>query len=668
MGHNNYYPFCIIGATKELKQYIRGKYEFLLVFSHFNNQDWQQNTLKAAKSIRQRKEIAERRPLVNFYILVSNARHLKHEIDKIKGGTEAAIIPFTFQEILSCENNDQLKLLILNRFAEYLYENNMLGEETPIEEDALLFGDRGKIADAIVQRCIEHKHSGIFGLRRSGKSSVLHAVERRLEIAKIKYINIESRSALEGIDSWKIALFDIAKGVRQSTLELAQEDGETRSQFNVRLNLNSTEEEYIKRPSQCFVEDIKLYTRNEQTFVIAIDEIELITYNTATSTMWQDLDSYKGFWGALRDSGCSLIICGVNSTINERSVIEFKGKTCDNPMYERVHNCADFSKTYLPAFTDEQTRIMINTLGGYSNVAFNYIYVDINRAFGGQPYAIRQFCAYMFDQIKELRKPDEPYEITKPTFDALLVDFCNSEKGMQLFNTILQHIAIYREEYSMLKRIALSPDKYRTVEEKDVSLIDHLEKYGLIEYDRSTLFVTFNIQSIQDYIRKISSKNPEDMNNDERRRYIQERVKICEQKLKTHIYNYYKVTGNEEAGKTLIGHYSGIIIPNDKARPLPNLSTSSWKDVFDHSKFIFYFSTIRKIISDNWRTLGKAFEEAGITREKFNVYLKDINAGRSDADHYDAEDMFHPEDWEISDITMQTFIVAYNAFEAFFNT
>ena len=199
----------------------------------------------------------------------------------------------------------------------------------------------------------------------------------------------------------------------------------------------------------------KHYIKNEDVFVLAIDEIELITYNTATSPVWKSLDAYKEFWGALRDSGCSLIVCGVNSTINEKSIIEYNGQTCDNPMYERIHYCSDFSKTYLPVFSDEQTKIMINTLGNYSNVSFNDIYVDINRAFGGQPYAIRQFCAFMFDCIKSHRTPNQVYEISKPTFDALIVDFNCSSKGEQVFRTILQHICIYKDEYEMLKKFAL---------------------------------------------------------------------------------------------------------------------------------------------------------------------------------------------------------------------
>lgn len=671
-GHNTIFPFCLVGATRILKQYIRGQYEFLLIFSHFDSEDWQQSTIQAAKFIRRRREIFERRPLVNFYMLVSNARNLKQEIDKMKGGTDAAIIPFTLKEIIQCRDKNELKVLLLSRFDEYYFENNMLGEENPIEEDTLLFGDRGKIADSIVQRCMENKHSGIFGLRRSGKSSVLRAVERRFVQNDVKYIHIEARSALEVIDSWKTALYDVARQIRICMLDLKQNEEETRAEFNERLRLNSTEMDYQKRPSQCFVEDVKHYLQDKKTFVIAIDEVELITYNTATSPMWQDLDSYKGFWGALRDAGCSLVICGVNSTINERSTIYFKGKTCDNPMYERIQNCAGFSKTYLPSFTDGQTKIMINTLGGYSNIDFSQIYVDINRAYGGQPYAVRQFCAYLFERVKKHRSPHEIYKVSKATFDGLLLEFNNSDKGIQLFNTILQHVAIYKDEYEMLKRIALLPEKYGLISHEEISLIDHLEKYGLIEYDKATFFVTFTIQAIQEYIRKMSEKEPTDMNNDERRQYIQEKVMICEKKLKKYIMNYYTYNEGEAVGRKIIeglinGKHPTIRI-NRKAHPVADPATCKFKEFFDHSRFIIYFSTLKTIIINNWNTLGRSFINNGINKEKFIVCMEDLNAGRNDADHYDAEDMNCPDDWEIETKVMQAFCVAYDTIETFFDS
>ena len=657
LGNNSVYQFCILGNTKELKQFVRGRYEFLLVFSHFDKGNWQQKTLRVASSIRQRKEIAERRLLANFYILISNAANVKAEIERIKGGTSAAVIPFTFDEILACSDKKQLQDLLLSRFEEFYFENNMLGEKSAIEEDMLLFGDRGKIADSIVQRCKEGAHSGVFGLRRSGKSSVLRAVIRRLKYNEIKYIDIQSRSDLEHIGSWKLALFDIARRVRIATSSITKQDGETREQFDKRLGLFSTEEDYEKRPTQCFVDDYKRYAKEGEPFVIAIDEIELITYNSATSKIWQDLDAFSGFWGALRDSGCSLVLCGVNSTINERSLIEYKGKTCDNPMYERIHLCADFSKTYLPAFTDEQTKTMINTLGGYSNVAFNNVYSVINRAFGGQPYAIRQFCAFMFDKMKGARKPNEVYEFSMPTFDALVDEFCRSTKGSELFSTILQHVTIYKGEYEMLKHLAFSIESDRIIDEERAREIDHLEKYGIIEYDKKTRYVTFNITRIREYIQSIATKDPIDMNNDERRHYVQDAVAKCEKKLKQYILNYYRYSGGEPAGRTALRN---CISANPRANPAPDIATCDFKDFFDHQQFIMYFSAIKKVIVNNWGTLGRGIKDkCNLTKEEFQVYMSHMNAGRSDADHYDAEEMTCPEDWEIDNATMTDFIEAH---------
>lgn len=669
------YQFCLVGATSILKQYIRGKYEFLVVFSHFDNANWQQKTLIVEREIRKRREIADRRPLVNFYLLVSNADNLKGEIDKIKGGTSAAVIPFTFEELLDCSTDSELSVLIVKRFGEYLFENNMLGETNAIDDDNLLFGDRTKIADSIVYRCQQISNSGIFGLRRSGKTSVLNAVLRRLKPENIKYVKIESRSDLENLDSWKTALYDISKKIRQSTLSIKQEPEESRKQFIERLKLNSTEEDYQRRPSQYFVEDVKLYCKNEPVFVIAIDEVELITYNTAKTTSWKNVEAYCGFWGAIRDCGCALIVCGVNSTINEVNTIKFKGVQGDNPMYGRIISCADFSSTYLPVFTDDQTKYMLNTLGGYSNIAFSNVYSEINRAFGGQPYAIRQFGSFVFEKVKEFRKPTEKYEISKATVENLLNEFSDSSAGNNLCETILQHLTIFSGEYEMLKRLALSPEKYKTIQGQDISKIDHLQKYGLIEYDYSTSYVSFKIHSIKDYLNKISTKDPIDMTDDERRQYVQDCVADCETKLKTYIRQYYVYSNKEDVCRSSFKEYiysnkpHKLIIINKKASPQPDPNSCAFKDFFDHKKFIMYFSSIKSVIKDNWGMLGCKFLSMGISKSKFCSCMDDMNAGRTDADHYDAENtIVYPNNWIIDNITLQNFIAANNTLNKFFES
>lgn len=39
------YQFCVAGTTKMLKQFIQGKYEFIIILSHFDSEDWQSENL-----------------------------------------------------------------------------------------------------------------------------------------------------------------------------------------------------------------------------------------------------------------------------------------------------------------------------------------------------------------------------------------------------------------------------------------------------------------------------------------------------------------------------------------------------------------------------------------------------------------------------------------------
>ena len=663
MDQSSQYQFCLANVTETLKQFVRESGEFFVIFSHFDNKSWQQKTLKVERELRKRRDIAERRPLVNFYILVSNASELRAKIDSVKGEPHAAVIPFSFEELLGCKDKNELTECILTRFGEYYFENNMLGENDAIDNDNLLFGDRGKIADAVVARCHQGSNSGIFGLRRSGKTSVLNAVLRRLDWEGTPYVLVESRT-YETFSSWKSVLFEIACLARAREQGIEREEGESLSQFHARLNLTSSEEEYEKRGVACFIDDMRRYL-GDNLLVIALDEIELITYNTATSEAWKNLEAYKGFWSALRGCGCPLVVCGVNSTINEVSNLTFNDEQCDNPMYGRITNCSEYNETYLPAFTDEQTKAMINTLGQYSNIAFSNVYVQINNAFGGQPWAIRQFCSYVFDHVKAQREFTRIYEVSKATCENLMRQFQNSSAGVYLCETILQHLSIYRSEYSLLKKIALAPEKYSTISGEDTISIDHLQKYGLIEHDIDTEYISFRINIMRDYIHKTETKSPEDMDNTERRRYIQDCVAQCEKKLKRYVLNYYTYASSPEVGRALFFNENGkcTLKPHHGVEP----GACSFPDFFDHKKFDFYFSRLKTLISDNWEQLGKRFTDQGISLEKFVSCMDDLNAGRTDADHYDPENSADcPKNWEIDDQTMQAFRTAYETLNRFF--
>lgn len=689
MDQSSSYEFCLAGVTEYLKQFVRESGEFLIIFSHFKSQEWQEKTLKVEREVRKRSEIVERRPLVNFYILVSNAAELRAKVDAVKGLPQAAVIPFSFEELLTCKGKDELANCIISRFSEYYFENDMLAESDVIDDDNLLFGDRGKIADGIVARCVAGKHSGIFGLRRSGKSSVLNAVLRRLARSQIPYIKVEARN-YESYESWKDVLFDIACEVKACTLGIERGLDESRQSFIKRLNMRNQEEDYERRAVRCFTEDIYACLNEinknrtaEVKFVIAIDEIELIAYNSATSEAWKSKESCKGFWSAMRDCGCSLVLCGVNSSLNETSTLYYQGEELDNPMYGRITDASTSSDTYLPSFTDEQTKLMINTLGGYSNLDFSKVYSQINSAFGGQPWSIRQFCSYAFKSVRDARQPDRPYQISRATCTNLLREYNKSATGIEMCKTILQYLnKLYPEEYVLLGKLALNPDAHCIISADEIVSIDHLKKYGLIEHDSGRGDIAFRISIIREYMCKVLTKDPKEMTNDERRRYVQDRVAICERKLKTLVRDAYlgPSGAGEATGLAMIRQYVNVD-SNGNSRKIPfsckplvpkgiNPYSCSLSDFFDHKKCIFYFSTLNTMITGScWNLLKAKFSAVKMSKENFSTYMKDLNAGRTDADHYDAEDMSNaPADWEIDDVTLQAFGAAYAKLENFFQS
>lgn len=686
MDQSSTYEFCLAGVTEYLKQFVRESGEFLIIFSYFQNQGWQEKTLKVEREIRKRNDIVERRPLVNFYILVSNATELRVKIDSVKGLPKAAVIPFSFEELLACEGKNDIANCIISRFSEYYFENDMLAESDAIDDDNLLFGDRGKIADGIVARCESGKHSGIFGLRRSGKSSVLNAVLRRLARDQIPYIKVEARN-YESYESWKDVLFDIACDIKARILGFEQGLDESRKSFVQRLNMRNQEEDYNRRAVRCFIEDILAClnelekTDGEKTrFVIAIDEIELIAYNSASSDVWKSKESCKGFWSAMRDCGCSLVLCGVNSSLNETSTLYYQGEELDNPMYGRITDASTSADTYLPSFTDDQTKLMINTLGGYSNLDFSEVYAQINVAFGGQPWSIRQFCSYVFKAVRNKRCPDRLYRISRPTCTNLLREYNNSATGIEMCKTILQYLnKLYPGEYQLLGKLALNPDMHSIISADEVASVDHLKKYGLIEHDSGRGDIAFKIGIIHDYMSKVLIKDPKEMTNDERRRYIQDRVATCEKKLKTLVRDAYIGPGGagETAGLMMIQQYvsvdqNGCRRTNLQFQPLVAKGIDPYhckfSDFFDHKKCTFYFSTLRVMITRNcWNLVKRKFAAVKMSKDNFSTYMQDLNAGRTDADHYDAEDISNtPADWEVDDVTLQAFSAAYAKMENFF--
>lgn len=67
--------------------------------------------------------------------------------------------------------------------------------------------------------------------------------------------------------------------------------------------------------------------------------------------------------------------------------------------------------------------------------------------------------------------------------------------------------------------------------------------------------------------------------------------------------------------------------------------------------------------------MGQKLQAVGIDKNKFLVYMDALNAGRTDADHYDAENIIdYPDGWVIDDTVMSNFQNAMTNLNSFFET
>lgn len=96
--------------------------------------------------------------------------------------------------------------IIEERFKKWLFDIDLFSDKNPVREDAFFFGRRDYVND-IVDKYKRGIHSGVFGLRRSGKTSVLLAVQRLLDAQNYRnlFIPCENLSNL----SWHKALWKI---------------------------------------------------------------------------------------------------------------------------------------------------------------------------------------------------------------------------------------------------------------------------------------------------------------------------------------------------------------------------------------------------------------------------------------------------------------------------
>ena len=525
----------------------------------------------------------------------------------------SVVIPFSYGEFMSEKMTPDH---ILDRFRKYLFDADLFTTSQPIVNDVFFFGRRDYALD-VATKCKRASYlCGIFGLRRSGKTSMLYAIQRQLENSGCPVVFIPCQEELDTLN-WKDALYRVAQDVRH-VLDLDEEI----------LDKKVASENYKKDAANAFGEYMDTMIHDHpMPVVLMFDEIEAITFGVGKPTgLWYDGNNFVRFWNVLRgyctrpNSNLSIVVAGTNPMINE--VTSIGEEKIPNPMFQQLS--ASNQGSYLKPFDIPSTKTMIDTLGGYMGIKFNLsIPGKLVEDCGGHPYLIRLLCGQIYKYIRK-QKIRRPFEVSKAVYEAARAEFEKSNEAESFYLMILEILQTsYPREYDALKILAINGDG-QLARVLDNAQIVHLIGYGLIEKNGDHFAIRYD--TVKRFLQGKYEFERTGLSFKEQALEINTRMNDCELRLRALVrrtLNAYKRTVDPKQAilNAMAAHPS---VTESQKRIASGLT---YKDLFDPTvNHGCYFLVLVLAIEQNYDAIfSSIFEQdkktvIGILKERFNKY------------------------------------------------
>jgi len=593
LGVKSKYRYFLMKPIDIFQEMFNLEREIIVIFSPFGR--FEPRTLDAIDYVSKKYQFLRIEKICS--IIISKDDKVSEKLrDLLKNDKESQIvIPFSYDELR--KNKDSF--FIRNRFKEYFYSRDLFAFEAPLKKDLYFFG-RNDLVNKIVNRHKSNENSGLFGLRKTGKTSVIFGIQRTLSKIDEKSVFIDCQNPAFHMRRWNKALYYIIKEINiQNGLKLKLQDEKMYTEENASFVF----EEEIRRIHEIV---------DEKNILIIFDEIENITFNISPSEHWTKSLDFIYFWQTLRslfqklDGFFSYLIVGTNPLCVELPSIQNK----DNPIFNQI------PFEYIPGFDVPQTREMVRKLGKIMGIKFDeIIYGKLTEDFGGHPFLIRHLCSI----INRNCSFERPVTINK-------LNYYNAKEifRKEYFNYVemILHVLyqFYNDEYEMLKYLAIGDyEKFYDMDKKSPNYTNHLLGYGIIERNKDGF--SFKIETVKDYLSDKYKYTKLKMTPEEMKNEISERRNDLEPKMRkivrTQLMAQYGAAEATEKVLNILGGYR-------KTR----YKSYSYSDIFNPNKSNIYFEDLRKVIFKYWRTFGNIFD---MDQHEFDTMMKTINKYRIDA-------------------------------------
>ncbi|KST66441.1 HEAT repeat domain-containing protein [Mastigocoleus testarum] len=318
------------------------------------------------------------------------------EIAKVRLRDNFLLIPIPITSVEKALSDKDNCIGLLDEYIDrYLQHADFFDDRNAITDTLSFFG-RTEILQRLGEELLRHQALGLFGLRKSGKTSVLIQLGFMLREYPIIHIDLQSY----GGSRYAVDLFNkIIDGLSslESETPFPQFAPFPREQPAAELTT-----EFIQRVNE-YVSVIQNQTKyhNQKKYKLPIpcflDEVERIIPTPEHDR--EKAEEFNAFFGALRvlcqEKKISLLVADVHPDCNRINSWTQAG-VATNPVF------SFFKEIFLPPFSEEETQEMLVNLGKLMGLEFDAATPQqIHYQSGGHPFVSRQIARFLTNKIKD---------------------------------------------------------------------------------------------------------------------------------------------------------------------------------------------------------------------------------------------------------------------------
>ena len=365
-----------------------------------------------------------------------------------------SIVPFVYSELIANANDSWY---IRNELRKNFYDVDLFGYTLPLRDETSVLGRQQIVARYIdaIKRC---ENRGIFGVRKTGKTSLLFKIDRLVREQHLGFV-----------------FFYDCKSPSYRRLHWNELLGEVCSNIAKRLGIHVRQEYDEKNIIKSFRYVVHEASKQNKKVVIIFDEIEYISFKSPLDAHWHTefIDFWQTIWSVQSiHRNLVFILSGVNPSVTEIDTIN----GIQNPLFSIVQS------EYLQGLTEEDARTMIRTLGRRMGIKFEIPAVSLlYNQYNGHPMLLRLACSFINRQYEIQNRPititDQDIRKLQEEIDIELAYY---------FKHIVSEIQqFYPDEYEMLELLASGQTSDFVELASLVEYTKHLYSYGLIAKDEN---------------------------------------------------------------------------------------------------------------------------------------------------------------------------------------